>query len=137
MAHAFIVAGCLLLAADVDQLSVLPEQVNNVPRQEMVYEHLRGLAEKALQRRLKVVNNLKTAEQVRAYQQSRKQFFLEKIGTFPKRTPLNAKVTGKVERDDYVVERVGRSGFAAGVVSGSARWQVFVLNTRWSGGWYC
>ena len=106
MAHAFIVAGCLLLAADVDQLSVLPEQVNNVPRQEMVYEHLRGLAEKALQRRLKVVNNLKTAEQVRAYQQSRKQFFLEKIGTFPKRTPLNAKVTGKVERDDYVVERV-------------------------------
>ncbi len=41
-----------------------------------------------------------------AHQDSLKALFLERIGTFPKKTALNARITGKVQRDGYRVEKL-------------------------------
>jgi dienelactone hydrolase len=49
---------------------------------------------------------LKTPEQIAAYQNDLRGKFLEAIGGLPAKTPLNPKVTGVVERDGYRVEKV-------------------------------
>ncbi|WP_437231011.1 alpha/beta hydrolase family protein [Planctomicrobium sp. SH661] len=49
---------------------------------------------------------LKTPEQIEAYQKRLRDQFVEKLGGFPERTQLNAKVTGIVPRDGYRVEKV-------------------------------
>ena len=35
-----------------------------------------------------------------------RRFFVEKLGGFPERTPLNAKVAGRADRDGYRIEKV-------------------------------
>jgi len=47
-----------------------------------------------------------TPEQIVAYQEQSRGRLLEVIGGLPARTPLNARTTGKVRRDGYVVEKV-------------------------------
>jgi dienelactone hydrolase len=49
---------------------------------------------------------LKTPEQIAAYQKNLREQFLNAIGGLPQRTPLNPKVTGTVRRDEYTVEKV-------------------------------
>ncbi len=47
-----------------------------------------------------------TPEQIAAYQKQSRERLLDVIGGLPARTPLNARTTGKVQRDGYVVEKV-------------------------------
>jgi len=47
-----------------------------------------------------------TPEQIAACQEQSRERLLEVIGGLPARTPLNARATGKVQRDGYVVEKV-------------------------------
>jgi len=57
---------------------------------------------------------VRTPEQIAAYQERMCAFFLEKLGGFPERTPLNAQVIGKLQRPGYRVEKVlfeSRPGF--------------------------
>ncbi|MHC4996634.1 MAG: alpha/beta hydrolase family protein, partial [Planctomycetota bacterium] len=49
---------------------------------------------------------LKTAEQIAAYQARLKAFFVEVVGGWPERTPLNARVTGEVKRPGFTVRKV-------------------------------
>jgi len=49
---------------------------------------------------------LKTPEAIEAYQKSLREKFVERIGGFPERTELNARVTGIVPRDGYRVEKI-------------------------------
>jgi len=49
---------------------------------------------------------IKTPEQIAAYQRQMRTLFLEKLGGFPERTPLNAQVTGMLKRQGYRVEKV-------------------------------
>ncbi|MGA2034951.1 MAG: alpha/beta hydrolase family protein [Thermoguttaceae bacterium] len=48
----------------------------------------------------------KTPAQIASYQARLREKFLEAIGGLPERTPLNAKVTGTIQRDGYRVEKV-------------------------------
>ncbi len=48
----------------------------------------------------------KTPAQIAAYQARLRGKFLEAIGGLPERTPLNAQVTGTIQRDGYRVEKV-------------------------------
>jgi len=89
-----------------EDLSVLPASVNGVEPQDMVYQHLLRRAREMLDRRLAEQAELKTADDVAVYQRKRKLFFLEKIGVLPERTPINPRVTGTIERDDYRIEKV-------------------------------
>lgn len=49
---------------------------------------------------------LETPEQIEQYQREQKKKFVDAIGGFPERTPLNPEVTGTVEREGYTVEKV-------------------------------
>ena len=47
-----------------------------------------------------------TSEAVKAHQREVRAATLRALGGFPERTPLNAKTTGRVKRDGYVIEKV-------------------------------
>lgn len=60
-------------------------------------------AEARIRRRL---NGLQTAADAEAYVRSVQQRIADCFGPLPERTPLNARVTGVLERDSYRVEKV-------------------------------
>jgi len=73
--------------------------------------------------------------ELRRWQDERRSFFRQQIGAFPERTPLNARVTGHLQGEDYRVEKVifesgilfARNGMAAlcyDPVSQGERYQV-------------
>jgi cephalosporin-C deacetylase-like acetyl esterase len=43
---------------------------------------------------------------LRRWQQERREFFRRQIGAFPERTPLKARVTGRLQGDGYRIEKV-------------------------------
>ena len=71
-----------------------------------VYEHYALQARNALQDRQTRYAELKTDEDCEKWQRVRKEFFLRQLGGLPPRTPLNAKVVGRLDGDDYLVEKV-------------------------------
>lgn len=72
----------------------------------MVGRYLQGLTEKAFAARAAAYEKLKTPEQCQAYQHNMREQFIHHLGGFPQRTPLNAKVVGKLEGDGYRAEKV-------------------------------
>ncbi len=91
---------------DAKELVVLPDPFEDGAPQQMMSRYLRGLAQKAFDRRLKLIDGLKTPDDIRAYRQRLRQVFLEQLGGLPARTPLNARVVGKVEGDGCRIEKV-------------------------------
>jgi dienelactone hydrolase len=87
-------------------LAVLPEVLDGGPWQDMMKRHF--LAEAALlaQRWRADYDARKTPEQIAAYQAKMKANFIDALGGLPERTPLNARVTGVVQREGYTVEKV-------------------------------
>jgi dienelactone hydrolase len=101
-------AAVLLLAASAraDDLTVLtPESAGGPPRQ-MLARYLKERAHEALDRRRAAYEALKTPEQLTAYQDRLRREFVEHLGGFPERTPLNARVVATLSRDHYRVEKV-------------------------------
>ena len=97
-----------------EDLAVLPPAGNRPRTEEMMRSYLRGLAHEALDRRLAKYETLETPEQIAAYQQSMRRFFLDQLGGFPRRTPLDARVVDRKTYDDYRLEKViyeSRPGF--------------------------
>jgi cephalosporin-C deacetylase-like acetyl esterase len=117
-----MIAGRLLLAAmgltlavcclsaneqgQPDDLTVLPTGKDDTPPRKMFYDYLRGEAQKHFDARKKTIAALKTPEDVRRRQQELRTKFIEALGGFPEKTPLNTEVVGKEQRDGYRVERV-------------------------------
>ena len=56
--------------------------------------------------RRKLVSQLKTPEEIHKRQQLLKQKFLEAIGPFPEKTPLNSQVVGTQKGDGFHVDKV-------------------------------
>jgi dienelactone hydrolase len=78
--------------------------------QEWFVEQVRAAEDKNKER----LAGLKSKADAEAYVISVQQRIGESFGPLPERTPLNAKVTGKVERDTYRIEKVifeSRPGF--------------------------
>lgn len=99
-----------LNATAAENLNVLPPQPpvpkgTNAPLA-MLDAYLKAAAFAALDKRKADYEKVKTPQDIAAWQQARRDFFVRQLGGFPKRTPLNAKVTGKIEADDYRVEKV-------------------------------
>ncbi len=89
-----------------NDLKVLPAKVNGVSPQKMLYQFLMGKVQDHLQKRENEVAALKTPKDVKKRQNFLKKRFIEALGGFPEKTPLNAKVTGKMEKEDYRIEKV-------------------------------
>ncbi|MBP85905.1 MAG: hypothetical protein CMJ64_04180 [Planctomycetaceae bacterium] len=96
--HGFI--GASLRAEDLTCLT------ENERKQAVLYSHLQQEAYAALDRRREVYEELETPEQIRAYQQRLRDFFVKQLGGFPERTTLNAKTVGTIKADGYRIEKV-------------------------------
>ncbi|HEV3121761.1 MAG TPA: prolyl oligopeptidase family serine peptidase [Isosphaeraceae bacterium] len=105
----FAVLACLLLASPVvadDDLSVLKPGPGDPSPRTLLASSLRDRARAALEARRKAVAALQTKAQIAERQERIKAKFLEALGDFPEKTPLNARVVGQTKRDGYRMERV-------------------------------
>lgn len=88
------------------------QPLNRFPR--MVQEFFVQQVRDAEARRLRIFDNLKTKADAEAYVRSVRGRLQQCFGPFPEKTPLNPRVTAKVERDEYTIENVvfeSRPGF--------------------------
>src|SRR6476646_9675877 len=72
----------------------------------MVDGYLTEVARQHWQARAQAVARISTPAQVKERQAYIRRKVLEAIGGFPARTPLNARITGTLERDGYRIEKL-------------------------------
>lgn len=106
----FALAVCLLslVASSIaaEDLAVLTSRPGEPAPGLMLEEYLRQQADAAIERRTTAFENLKSQAECRAWQEERRAFFLQQIGGLPERTPLNAKVVGRLQGEGYRVENI-------------------------------
>lgn len=93
-------------SARADEFDVLPAELPEGPRTQMLHRYLIAETNAALDRRAAEYEKIKTQADAEAYQKKMREFFLRQLGGFPERTPLDAFTTARIERDGYVVEKV-------------------------------
>ena len=71
-----------------------------------LYAHFQQQAYAALDRRMEGYEQLKTAEDIVAYQKKLRAFLLRQLGGFPERTPLHAERTKVIQAEGYRIENV-------------------------------
>ncbi len=71
-----------------------------------LYHQLQQRAYKALDRRDQRFAQLKTPEQIAEYQRDLKDFFIQQLGAFPERSPLNGQTVKTIQADGYRIENV-------------------------------
>ena len=94
-----LVVACLVVCA-------LPAMAAEPTPAEMMHDHLLKQVNATLDRRAAEYEKIKTPADVAAWQKARREWFLEALGGFPERTPLNARVVGQESRDGYRIEKV-------------------------------
>ncbi|MBN2272234.1 MAG: acetylxylan esterase, partial [Sedimentisphaerales bacterium] len=106
---AAILTLCLLLSpafsADQD-LRVLPETIDGITPGNMMNHYLRAQAARRFEIWKQQYEQRKTPEQIAEYQRQIRAKFIEAIGEFPQRTPLNPQITGLIKRKGYHVEKI-------------------------------
>ncbi len=106
MRIALLIVGVFCVTAAAEDLTCLKPQPGEPAASTLFYASLQKQAYAALDRRQVNYEALKTEEQIKAYQQQLRQVFIEQLGGFPDRTPLNARVVGKLPADGCQVEKV-------------------------------
>lgn len=82
------------------------DNVDGAAPEQMMSRYLLAKVQQALDQRDQRYEQLKTPEQLATYREQIRQFFVEALGGFPERTPLNARVVATSDRDGYRVENV-------------------------------
>ena len=85
------------------QPTTLPTQI---PRNDMLVQYTLNQADQAWRNWQQAYEQRKTPEQIAANQQRLRHRFVEALGGFPARTPLNARIVGTIQREGYRVEKV-------------------------------
>lgn len=88
-----------------DDLTVLDPKEVPEPRK-MLQSYLVGEAKKHFDARRLAIENLKTPAEVERRQKDLRGKFIDALGGFPEKTPLNAQVVGTIERDGFKIEKV-------------------------------
>ncbi len=98
----------LLLATPnlIAQTKGIHSDKQNIFPEKMLYKYLQREAGKYFDARRKKVASLQNEKQIQLRQARLKKLFIAALGGFPKKTPLNAKVVGKIEKDKYRIEKV-------------------------------
>ena len=91
------------VGADLDFLDSIGE-FHNVRK--MLPERLSFEVNQRLAARAKIVAGMSTLEDVAARRKLVRETLLASIGGLPERTPLNARVTGVIDRGDYKIEKI-------------------------------
>ena len=103
---AFIITAATCLTFDVTHAEDLQCLTEAEHQQASLYQQLQQRAYAALDRRDSRFLTLKTGNQISEYQDSLKSFFVEQLGGFPERTPLNARTVKTIQADGYRIENV-------------------------------
>ena len=90
MRIALLIASVFCATAAAEDLTCLKPQPGEPAASTLFYASLQKQAYAALDRRQGNYESLKTEEQIKAYQQQLREVFIEQLGGFPERTPLNA-----------------------------------------------
>jgi dienelactone hydrolase len=88
-----------------EDLTVLQPEKDNPPRK-MLHAWLVAEAQKCFDARRAAVASLKTPADVEKRQKELRAAFINSLGGFPERTPLNARTVGRTQRDGYRIEKV-------------------------------
>lgn len=89
-----------------DDLTVLPPAATDASPRKMLYRYLLGQAHDQFDARRKAVAAVKTPEDVKRRGDELRAKFVDALGGFPDKTPLNARTIGVRQFDGYRVERV-------------------------------
>jgi dienelactone hydrolase len=92
-------------AYGAEDLSVWPPTADASTRQTL-RAALQQECFQASERRLQAYEQVKSAEDLQRWQAERRRIFLEQLGAFPERSPLNARIVGALRGDGYRVEKV-------------------------------
>ncbi len=87
-------------------LRVFPTRAEEASARRMLRQLIARGAQAKSQQRESELAQLKTPEQWRAYQAKIHDRLAEYFGAWPERTPLNARVVGKIEREKFTIEKV-------------------------------
>lgn len=98
-----MILALLLAALQADDLGVFKPE--DQPRK-MLTTWLQGECAKEFDARRRAVAALRTPEDVKKRQEFLRAKFVEAIGGYPEKTPLNARVVGTLKRDGFRVEKV-------------------------------
>ena len=104
----FVMGGAIVAPAAQaqEELSVLQDWVHYAEASNASYHHLSRQAFERLRRRAEAVDALHTRAQWQQRQEKVRKTLRDIVGPFPERTPLNARVTGTIEKDGYHVEKL-------------------------------
>jgi cephalosporin-C deacetylase-like acetyl esterase len=91
--------------ADKEFLVLKPAE-GGTPPQRMLYAYLQEQARKFFDARRQEVAALKTPADVKARQDRLRAKFIEALGGFPAKTPLNARTVGRLQGDGFHIEKV-------------------------------
>ena len=89
-----------------DQLSIKDITVFNEPAEEMMRDYLTNLVDRQFFVRDSLLSTLRSAKDWDARSQAIRDSMISWTGPFPERTSLNARITGRLERKEYVVEKI-------------------------------
>lgn len=104
-----ILIACMVLvgtAGAADTLASLESPLGGVPASEMMKEYLTDQAITLLEERKARYETLKTEEEIQVYQEDLHTFFVQQLGGFPERTPLNPQIVGQGETEWFRYEKV-------------------------------
>lgn len=102
----FALLACAGLVNAQENLAVWKSDAGDTSPRKMLYTYLQAQAQKHFDARRKTVAALKTPDELKRRQEELKAKFLNALGDFPEKTPLQARVVSKEPGDGYRIERV-------------------------------
>ncbi len=105
MASLLHLISCAALCFTAGVLCVQATDLENIDP-EMLFQYQWDLVQKADNARREKLAQIRTVPQWEARKQYVREKITEMIGAFPERTPLNARVVGRLDHKDYRVEMV-------------------------------
>ena len=94
-----------LLSEDED-LNVLKGWMAFTDNENALFNHLHNLAFDYLDKREKDISQLRSKEDWQQRQKQVKKVLSDIVGPFPEKTPLNPKITGRIKKQDFTVEKI-------------------------------
>ena len=104
-----ILIACMVMAGAAgaaDTLASLEGQLEGTPPSEMMKGYLTKQAMRLLEERKARYETLKTEAEIQAYQQDLHAFFVQQLGGFPERTPMNPQLVGQGETEWFRYEKI-------------------------------
>jgi hypothetical protein len=89
-----------------DQLSIKDITVLSEPASEMMRDHLTHLVDGQFLARDSLLSTLKSAKDWDSRSQTIRDSIISWTGPFPERTSMNARITGHLDREEYIIEKI-------------------------------